>query len=128
MEENNITQYKLQKMGVPQSTVSNILNEGKSPTEKTIRKICNALKIDMPKFINNKNQEETDNTLPFVIDRIKEMAKTEEEKQAYAYLISQTDEELEHRLESAMKKAKSLPAEYKKALTLVINSFYEVHK
>ncbi|MBB5264162.1 transcriptional regulator with XRE-family HTH domain [Catenibacillus scindens] len=49
--EKNMSWYKLaQKSGISQSTLSNLINRGNSPSIDTLGKICNGLGISLSEF------------------------------------------------------------------------------
>lgn len=50
-KEKNMSWYKLaQKSGISQSTLSNLINRGNSPSVDTLEKICNGLGISLSEF------------------------------------------------------------------------------
>jgi len=55
-ERNNWSDYRLSKeAGISQSTLSNLINRGNSPSIFTLEKICNAFEITLAQFFDKGN-------------------------------------------------------------------------
>lgn len=120
MEDNNITQYWFIKRGVSQSTINGILS-GKSPTERTIKKIYKALEINPPNTMENK--KEAAELLPsLVFDEAEKMDMNDDERNAYEMLKSLPKEK---RDQIVLNKFNDLPDEHQKAIMTLINLFLD---
>ncbi|MBP2652591.1 MAG: family transcriptional regulator [Firmicutes bacterium] len=121
-EKRGLSQYRLAKeAGVGQGRISQI-ESGKnpSPTTATLQKIAQALGVSMSEFDDNKS--EAANLLPQIMEKYKTMEMNEEEKEAYQDLLKMSADEQEKELVELLGKLKSLPAEHRKALGLIIDS------
>jgi len=56
-EERNWSEYRLAKeAGVPQSTISNLINRGNSPSISTLEKLCGAFGITIAQFFDTESE------------------------------------------------------------------------
>ncbi|WP_333594330.1 helix-turn-helix transcriptional regulator [Anaerospora hongkongensis] len=113
------TPYKLHKVsGVSQSTISDILNNKKSPSGKTLQKFCAALGVSMSEFDENPMDKLREN----VIANFDKMDLTEKEKAAAEKIKSMPIDEQQASFLRALEKFKSLSASDQEALIKIINS------
>ncbi|SMC64310.1 helix-turn-helix domain-containing protein [Sporomusa malonica] len=121
MEDNNISQYALGKNGVSQSTINGILSKGKSPTQRTIKKIYKALGVTAPESIDNK--KEVAEWLPLVLEEMDNLDDlTEKEKVTRNSIKNMTSNEQRESFLFFYEKYQKLSIEHRQALDLIVKS------
>ena len=132
MKKNNDTQYGInKKTGVSLSTINDIVLKKKSPTQRTIQKICSGLGISLAEFDDDTlevipgNHPVSNSDFPSmesVLAAIDGAAVTEDEKRAAAIIKAMSKNEQQASFLKVIEKYKSLSAEHQEALAKLINS------
>lgn len=128
------------KSGVSNSYISQIENGKRGiPKPAILSKLAPALKIPYDELMNyagymNNSQFDYYNVndakllLPRVMETYETMELNEKEIKAYEYLKGMPQNEVEQDLQRIINKLKSLPAEQRKALELIIDSLFPSSK
>lgn len=124
MDKTGANQSKIQKKtGVSLSTINDIILKKKSPTQRTIQRLCEGLNISMAEFEDK----------PSMFETVKSNMKSSlfADKQAEIDYFNKLTPEQQKAMvdkydklstEKLVEKVKSLPAEHRKALELIIDS------
>lgn len=112
--------YELAKLtGITQSTLQNILSEGRSPRTDTIERICNGLGITLAEFFTENEQQ---SFVYEVINHANTMTLNEDQKAALEMYKNMASGEQQKRLFSVVNKLKNLPDKDQEALLQIISS------
>ena len=114
MKKTGDTQYGInKKTGVSLSTINDIVLKKKSPTQKTMKKICDGLEIGLNEF-------DDEPILKRAYDLADTMNLDDKRKEALEKIKALPVDEQQERLNRSIEKLKSLPPESRKAAELFI--------
>jgi len=130
-EKKGWTQYRLHKIAnIQQPTLSRIEAGTTTPTTENLSKIATALGVSMAVFDDKPNPVAIDRIIDYMDNNINDNQQREKAAQIFKSMSPEQQQQLYQETKEAvlsdeeiMKTLKSLPAERRKALEIIIQSF-----